>query len=105
MLNLKPIRFEHNGETRFGISVEWSDLSAEEVDYDGLRVWNYTTDLRYVIHEIESESKYYMVLADLLAAWGSHITATNSNDPGSIDAFKLVGYISDWMTGKGYRLV
>ena len=105
MLNLKPIRFNRNGETRFGIAIERSDLSENEMDYDGLQVWCYSTDIRYAIHEIKSESQYYKVLADLLTEWGGHITATNSNDPECINHITLADYISDWLTSEGYRLV
>ena len=40
MLNLKPTRFERNGETRFGIAIELSDLSEADWSYDGLKVAN-----------------------------------------------------------------
>lgn len=105
MLNLKPIRFERNGATRFGISIEWCDLSEEELDYDGLRIWYYSTDIRFAIHEIESESQYYKVLTKLLTVWGGHITATNSNAPGGINHFDLVVQISEWLTNEGHRMV
>lgn len=105
MLNLKPIRFERNGETRFGIAIELSDLSEADWSYDGLKVWFYSSDLMYAIHEIGSESEYYTVLTKILGEWCGHITATNSNAPESMNYFGLATRISEWLTNEGYRLV